>query len=343
MLDIAHRAGVSKTAVSFAFNDPSRLSEATARQILEIARELGYSRDPLGRMLNGRRTDSLGLLLPQELPRVLANPYFTHFMRGLGQICHREGLTLLLVPPLRGSLLKAIPYAAVDAFIVIGLETDRGEVQALRQRNVPFVLVDSASAPGTPSVVVDDQPGARALMAHILELGHRDIAILAFESGTQGDVTQFKGPLARRLAGYQDALEDVGLSLNDSRVTIKEVVCSASGGRDGFRSLWETEPHPTAVIATSDIVAIGALEAVHSMGIRVPDEVSIAGFDDLPAAGWVRPSLTTVHQPMEAKGRLAAESVLSEMRKEDVPTERTLYTTLIVRESTGPAPVKTTT
>jgi DNA-binding LacI/PurR family transcriptional regulator len=140
MQDVADRAKVSKSAVSLAYNDPRKLSATTLENILAAASELGYSQDPAARMLRRRRTDSLGLLLPQQLDRVLENPYYTLFMQGIGQVCQREGFTLLLAPPLRGSMLKAIPYAAVDGFIVCGLEFDRGEVTALQQRGVPSCL-----------------------------------------------------------------------------------------------------------------------------------------------------------------------------------------------------------
>jgi len=338
MSDIAKRAGVSKTAVSFAFNDPSRLSEATLRGIMDMATELGYTRDPIARMLSTRQTNSLGLLLPQELPRALANPYYAQFMRGIGQICHREGLTLLLVPPLRGSMLKAMPYAAVDGFIVCGLEIDRGEVEALRQRGVPFVLVDSETARGIPSIEIDDQGGARALMEHILRQGHRRIALLPFESGAGGDIGAYHGPLARRMAGYREALATAGLSLDDPRITIQEVICTRQDAYNAFGALWERAERPTAIVALSDIIAIGVLDAARDMGVRVPEEISVAGFDDQPEACWVRPTLTTVHQPIEAKGRLAAEMLVAALRDEDRPNQQILHTTLMVRESTGLAP-----
>lgn len=338
MSDIAERAGVSKTAVSFAFNDPSRLSEATVRGIMDVAAELGYTRDPIARMLSTRQTNSLGLLLPQELPRALANPYYAQFMRGIGQICHREGYTLLLAPPLRGSMLKAIPIAAVDGFIVSGLEVDRGEVKALRQRGVPFVLVDSDAQPGVPSVEIDDRGGARAAMDYVLGQGHRRITFLPFESGAQGDIDAYHGPLARRMAGYREALATVGLAFDDPGITVQEVICTRQDAYDAFATLWGRGERPTAIMALSDIIAVGVLDAARDLGVRVPEEVSIAGFDDQPEACWVRPTLTTVHQPIEAKGRLAAEMLVAALRDEDSPRQQTLHTTLMVRESTGPAP-----
>jgi len=160
---IAKEAGVSKTAVSFAFNDPSQLSSNTLRHIREIAEQLGYTPDPIARSMTTRRTNALGLLLPQDIATALANPFYTQFIRGIGTVCGRVGLTLMLVPPLWGSMLKAIPDATVDGFVVVGLDVDRGEIQLMRRRDVPFVMVDSDAPEDVPSVNVDDRSGARAV------------------------------------------------------------------------------------------------------------------------------------------------------------------------------------
>ena len=154
---IAKEAGVSKTAVSFAFNDPSQLSSTTLRHIREIAEQLGYTPDPIARSMTTRRTNALGLLLPQDIATALANPFYTQFIRGIGTVCGRAGLTLMLVPPLWGSMLKAIPDATVDGFVVVGLDVDRGEIQLMRRRDVPFVMVDSDAPADVPCDCFDGE------------------------------------------------------------------------------------------------------------------------------------------------------------------------------------------
>lgn len=337
MGDVAARANVSKTAVSFAFNNPARLSEATLHEILSAADELGFVRDPTARMLRTRRTNSLGVLLPQEIDRVLENPYYTQFFRGVGQTCHREGLSLLLVPPLRGSMLKAIPYAAADGFIVCGLETDRGEVRALESRGVPFVLVDSDELPGVSSIDVDEQQGMRSVVEYVLEQGHRDLLVLAFESGKVGGPAGWQGPLSRRLAGLRDALDAAGPSIDDPRIEVREVPCTRVAGADALRAAWAEGRRPTAVVAFSDIIAFGVLDVAHELGIDVPGELSVTGFDDLPEAEWCRPALTTVRQPIEAKGRMASEYLVDAVAasgKQPVHRRR-LHASLVLRESVG--------
>lgn len=341
MQDIADRARVSKTAVSLAFNEPSRLSAATLQQILAIADELGYAQDPAARMLRTRRTNSLGLLLPQQLDKVLENPYYTQFLQGIGVTCNQEGFTLLLAPPLRGSMLKSIPYAAVDGFIVSGLEYDRGEVSALRQRGIPFVLVDSEHHDGVPSVEIDDGEGMDGLVRHLLSLGHRRIAFLALETGVEGGPDNWRGPVLRRIQGARAALATAGLELDSDGITVLEVPCTRAGGVQAFHQLWAHDDHPTAVVAFSDIIALGVLDAARDAGVDVPAQLSVTGFDDLAEAQWSRPSLTTVRQPIESKGRLAAEFLVESISAGDAsrPHQQRLHTTLLVRDSTGPAPV----
>lgn len=340
MQDVADKAQVSKTAVSMAFNDNSRLSEATLKHILDTAAELGYSQDPAARMLRTRRTNSLGLLLPQQLDKVLENPYYSQFLQGIGQTCQREGFTLLLAPPLRGSMMKAIPYAAVDGFIVSGLEYDRGEVSALRQRGIPFVLVDSELHEGVPSVEIDDSEGIEQLLSHLLDLGHRRISILAIETGIDGGYTHWRGPMLRRMQGALAALGRYGLSPESDGITITEVPCTRQGGARGFQELWSRDERPTAIVAFSDIIALGVLDAAREAGVSVPGEVSVSGFDDLAEAGWASPALTTVRQPIESKGRLAAEFLVESISASDASRghQHRLHTTLLIRESTGPVP-----
>ncbi len=338
MQDVADRAGVSKTSVSFALNDPSKLSETTLKQILEAARELGFTQNPAARMLRTRRTNSIGLLLPQALDKVLENPYYTQFLQGVGQVCHREGLTLLLAPPLRGSVLKTIPYAAVDGFIVSGLEIDRGEVDALRRREIPFVLVDSDEHPNVASIEIDDGDGMRVLVEHLLAGGHRRIAFFAFESGLDTGRASWRGPLGRRMRGAAIALEAAGLSLDSPGISIHEIAHTRAAGAERFRTVWAAPERPTAIVCFSDMMAYGVLDAARTMGVSIPRDVSVAGFDDLLDSAIISPSLTTVRQPIESKGRLAAEHLVDAIASGKPHTSRRdrLQTMLLVRESTRP-------
>ncbi|APU15645.1 MULTISPECIES: LacI family DNA-binding transcriptional regulator [Actinoalloteichus] len=335
--DVAAAANVSRSAVSFAFNDPARISVATRDRILAAARSLDYAPNTVARMLQRGRTQSLGVLFPQELAKIMENPYHSRFLVGVGQVCDRESLTALLVPPVADSMLKAIPYAAVDGFIVCGLETDRGEVAELQRRGIPFVLVDSDPPEGVPSVDIDDQRGAYEVVAHLLALGHRRIAILSMESGPSVTSRGYHGPLARRRAGVAEALAGAELTLDD--VAVLEVPCTRMDGYRATKTLMAGD-RPTAIVTFSDVLAIGALDALHDLGLAVPGEVSVSGFDDLPESAWLRPRLTTVNQPILAKGRLAADFLVSAVHGEDQHPHQTLSTALIVRESTARPPAR---
>lgn len=330
--DVAKHANVSRTAVSFALNDPSRLAAATVEQILKVADELGYVRNPAARMLRTQKTHALGILFPQPLDQTFENPYYTQFLRGVGQTCQREGYTVLLVPPLRGSMIKAIPYAAVDGFIVSGLETDRGEIAALRQRRVPFVLVDSEPLDGVPSVEIDEAEAMKSVLTHLIELGHRRIGVLAFSSGVSGGPAAWRGPLARRMAGIEEACREVA----DVELLVEEVECSRQGGVDGFRRVWAESAPPSAIVTFSDVIAYGVLDAAHHAGVAVPEELSVTGFDDLPDSQWTQPSLTTVRQSIETKGRLAADHLVEAFHGSTRTEHDRLHAALVVRGSSGP-------
>ena len=330
---IAKEAGVSKTAVSFAFNDPSQLAPTTVEHIREIAERLGYTPDPIARSMTTRRTNALGLLLPQDIATSMSNPFFTQFIRGMGKVCHRAGLTLMLVPPLWGSMMKAIPHATVDGFVVVGLEVDRGEIQLMRRRDVPFVMVDSEAPEDVPSVNVDDRSGACAIMRHVLGQGHRRIAIVCMWSGKAGNIAEYTGTLAARLAGYREALEEQGLGLDAPGITLVEAPVSWEGGQDVFQQLWSASSRPTAVVAMSDIIAIGIMDTAKAHGLQLPRDLSVAGFDDVPDARLVLPGLTTVRQPVEAKGELAADLLVAALEKKHRITHHLLPTELIIRQS----------
>lgn len=331
--DVAERAGVSKTAVSFAFNDPSRLSEATVRKILAVAKELGYAPHPIARSLNIGRAGVLGLLLPQDIPTILENPFFIQFIRGIGRTCDQEAMSLMLIPPVEGSMLKAVDHAIADGFVVLGLEPQDPVVNILRQRNVPFVMVDSEPLDGVPGINIEDYQGARAAMMYALHCGHRRIAIAAFESGKEGGWREYTGTLRWRVTGYSDALATVGLSLDHSDVQIVECENSIEGGAEVFHRLWRAPSPPTIIIAMSDIIALGVIGAARQRGLEVPRDLSVIGYDDIPEAECATPPLTTVRQPIVDKGEQAAELLVQVLWGKVTSERRTLPTELVIRAS----------
>jgi alanine racemase len=331
--DIAQKAGVSKTAVSFAFNNPERLSQTTVEHIMKIAEELGYTPNPVARTLTTGRTGTIGLLVPQSIPEIIRNPFMPQFLEGIGEVCTQEGLSLMIVPPLKGSMRRAIENAAVDGFITLGLEEFKATMIVLRQRGVPFVTVDNDPIEGVSSINIDDESGAKMEMEHVLAAGHRDIVILAIRSGTQGHYEEYHGTLRLRMNGYLAALQEHGLTLDKKRIRLMECISTEKGGQSAFRDMWKSKRRPTAVVCMSDIIAIGLMEAAQEAGVRIPDELSIAGFDDIPLARLVTPALTTIAQPLTEKGRLSAELLLKTISGKITPVHHMLPTSLVVRKS----------
>src|SRR5258707_57812 len=217
--DVAERAGVSKTAVSFAFNNPDRLNTATASRILEIANELGYRPDPVARMLTQRKTGSIGILTPQDLSVIFATPFFGTFSAGIASVSEERGYGLHFISPLHGSLTRAIHRATVDGVVAIGLTDDHPEIDEIRRARLPMVLVDSATTGDAASVDVDDEGGARLAAAHLVELGHREVAVLAIE-GPRAAGSGGHGVVERRLRGYRETLAEAGIELPDDAVAV---------------------------------------------------------------------------------------------------------------------------
>ena len=171
--DVAGAAGVSKTAVSFAFNNPEKLGQATLERVLQVAHDLGYTPHPAARALSLRRSGTIGILIPQRLSTVFANQFLSELFQGLGELVEEHDLSLLLVPPLDGSLEGAIRQASVDGFISLGLSPDDEALATLALIGIPTVLIDSEGSAEHPAVNVDDAGGAEAAARHLLELGAR--------------------------------------------------------------------------------------------------------------------------------------------------------------------------
>jgi DNA-binding LacI/PurR family transcriptional regulator len=319
--DIARKAGVSKTSVSFAFNNPERLSEATLKHILKVAEELGYNPDPLASNLKTGRTGCIGLLMPQPIPAVCRNPHTFEFIEGIGEMCHEAGISLMLVPPLKGSLRRAIVRAAVDGFITMGLEPFRRTITVLQQRGVPFVTVDSDPTHGLTCVNLDDEKGAYIAMRYVLDHGHRQIAILGIRSEHSGKYQDYTGLLRRRINGYLRALDEFNLTIDDRHIRLIECSAEATEGYRAFRSLWRSGWRPTAVAAMGDILLMGVLHAAQELNLKVPADLSLIGFDDIEISSMTTPPLTTIRQPTAEKGRLATRLLLDLMEGKIVESE----------------------
>ena len=331
--DVAREAGVSKAAVSFAFNNPDRLKPETANRIKNVASAMGYRPHPVARMLTAGSTATIGILSPQALAQVFANPFFPLFAEGVASVTEDHGFGLLFISPLHGSLERAMARATVDGVIVVGLDSRHPEVESIRKAHLPTILVDAPAWAEHSAIEVDDVSGAYAAARHLLELGHRELIVLTMKPSEAADDSG--SVMARRMSGYRRAFQEFGVDLSPERVRIAQP--TFAGGEQAFLSAWEDGLRPTAVLSMSDAAAAGVLQATRQLGIAVPGDVSVVGFDDLPLTRFTDPPLTTVHQPVRRKGEEAARMLLAAISRGPLSggEHRILETRLVVRSSTA--------
>jgi DNA-binding LacI/PurR family transcriptional regulator len=334
--DVAEAAGVSKTTVSFAFNNPERLNVETAVRIRAVATSLGYRPDPVARMLASGRTGVVGVLTPQALAVIFTNPYFATFIAGVATAAEASGYALQFISPVDGSLVRAVDRASVDGVVAIGLTADHPEIAEVRRAGLPFVTVDAAPLADQPSIDVDDEGGARSAAEHLLGLGHRDILVIGIEPPEHADGMDPDGVTARRLRGYRSALEPAGVDCPDEALVVGPA--SILGGIAAVQAAWDDGRRPTAILAMSDAMGIGAMRAVRDLGLAVPTDISVVGFDDIDLAQYTDPPLTTVHQPVARKGEESVRLLLGALGRGPATAvhHQRLDTRLVVRASTGP-------
>ncbi|MEX2183299.1 MAG: LacI family DNA-binding transcriptional regulator, partial [Chloroflexota bacterium] len=318
-------------------NSPDRLAPETAVRIREVAEHLGYRPHPVARMLTMRQTMTIGVLTPQALSVIFSNPFFGAFSEGVALAAEDLGYGLHFISPLHGSLARAMGRATVDGVVAIGLSDNHPEVEQIRRAGIPIVLVDSTALPEHGSVEIDDVGGARAAGEYVASLGHRDILVIGVEPPAPGS-PEPDGVTNRRLRGYRDAFAQIGVTIPDERVMVGPA--SIEGGLAITNRAWGDGLRPTAILAMSDAMAIGAMRALRDLHLDIPGDVTVVGFDDIDLAPHVDPPLTTVHQPIRRKGEEAVRLLLTVVERRDQATaeHRRLETRLIVRSSSGPVP-----
>jgi DNA-binding LacI/PurR family transcriptional regulator len=343
---VAAAAGVSRTTVSNAYNRPDQLTPQLRRRILDVARELGYpGPDPAGRRLRQGRAGAIGVLLTERLSYAFADSAAVAFLEGLARRCEDAAQALLLLPLPRGEdSAGTVRQAVVDAFCLYSLPDRHPALVAALERHVPVVVVDAPRLAEATFVGVEDRVGARAVAQHLTGLGHRRVAVVVptlVLDGREGRVDAERQQAAayhvdrERLEGVREGLEAVGIAWEDVR--IEERANSQEAGAGAAKSLLAETPRPTALIATTDQLALGAVRGARELGLDVPAEVSVTGFDDIAEAARSQPPLTTVRQPLVDKGALAGDRLLA-LLEGGAAQDAVLPVELVVRASTGPAP-----
>ncbi len=336
--DVANFVGVSHTTVSNAFSRPDQLSPELREQILTAARSLNYpGPNPAARMLRTGFAGNIAVVYADPLAHAFQDPTTSAFFSGVAEACTEKRLGLLLLQGAEASI-HTVQNAAVDGLIIYSMSKEGETFRAIANRGLPMVIVDQPLIAKIPFVGIDDRAAARTCAQHLKDQGHKSFTIVTFPLGTDGhcgyvDEKRLKGICfevpRRRIEGYLEVLKS-----SEPKTTIKIWECvrfDEEGGRTAAESFFTDVARPTAILATSDRLAIGIMEAARVHRIRIPEDVAIVGFDDIPAASLVSPQLTTLHQPMAEKGRQAISSLLNEK----APLRLKLPTKLLIRQSCG--------
>jgi DNA-binding LacI/PurR family transcriptional regulator len=343
---LAEAVGVSRTTVSNAYNRPDQLTPELRQRILDTARRLGYpGPDPAGRRLRQGRAGAVGVLLTERLSYAFADSAAVAFLEGVARRCEdaAEALALIPLPPGEEGA-DVVRQAFVDALCIYSLPDRHPAVDAALERRLPVVVVDGPRVSATTFVGIDDRGGGRAVAEHLVGLGHRRLAVivptLVFD-GREGRVDEERLRAAsyhndrERLAGVREGLEAGGIGWET--VLIEERANSQEAGAAAASTLLAETPRPTAIVATTDQLALGAIRGARELGLEVPTELSVVGFDDIAEAARSQPRLTTVRQPLVDKGILAGDRLFALLEGSAAP-DTVLPVELRVRESTGPAP-----
>ena len=342
LADIAKAAGVSHGTASNVFSRPEIVREEVRERVKAAAEAMGYGGpDPKGRLLRAGKVNAIGVATAEPLSYFFDDPFARVMMAGISQACDATGAGISLVSAANNEQLAwNIQSALVDGFIVFCIEGGSRLVQLARERKLPFVALDLASEDGSVATIgIDNVAGAAIAARHLTGLGHRRFAVLAlqFVDGRTGPVSPEQVQTAvyagtrDRLTGYFQELSRVGV--DTSKVPVYETANDATSTIAALEAIFGVAEPPTAILAMSDRMALVALEWLSARKLKVPDDISIVGFDGVPEAAVSEPPLTTVAQPIAEIGRLAVKAILE---NDGTTNRRQLPVELIVRASSAP-------
>lgn len=342
LASLAAELGVSRTTVSNAYNRPDQLSPELRRRVLETARRLGYpGPDPVARSLRTRKAGAVGVLLTENLAYAFRDPAAVGFLEGLAMACEDAGQGLHLVPanPEREDV-AAVHRAGVDGFVVYSVPDDDPHLAAVLERPVPTVVCDQPHIGNVDRVGIDDRSAMTELANHLITLGHRRVGVVCMRLGRNRNdgfatVDRQRGAhfhvQRARLAGLSAAFEAAGVDWASVPV-VERFDHTVASGEEAAAQLLDRDPQITALICTSDILGIGAMTEARRRGLRVPQDLSVTGFDGITEAD--QSGLTTVKQPMLEKGR-AAGRLLMDTSDPSRPRTVTLATEFILGTTTA--------
>ena len=328
--DVARLAGVSQTTVSQVLNNAAAFSvpQETRQRVIDAVSQLGYIPNGLARSLRTQKTSTIASVIPD-----IANPFYPALERGIQDVAEARGHDLIVYntdgePDKERRCLDSLLRGRVDGVVGVFFHLSVADLQRLQARNIAAVLLEEPGIGGAPSadvdrVYVDNAKAAHAAVAYLLAQGHRKISML---SGPPGTLTSRTGGYVQALRGHPQAAEPHIIVTPGFTETC---------GHDGMQRALQRSPLPDAVFAANDLMAMGALRALRKAGVRVPDDLALFGFDDIPVARLLTPALSTVSQFQEQLGRRAAELLFERMENPEVGAGRSeeLPFELMIRDS----------
>jgi LacI family transcriptional regulator len=327
--EIAKLSGVSRSTVSRVINDDPRVRQETRQRVLQIIQQVNYQPNALARSLAGFLTRNISLVIPEGVTRLFSDPYFPILIQGVSIACnaHDYSVMLWLAEPEyeRRMISRVTNNKLIDGVIIASMLTDDPLIKALAQENLPFILIGRNPLYDQISYVdVDNQNATRTAIAHLLRLQYRRIATI---TGPQNMIAGLD-----RLEGYKQALRQWDMPIDPDLIVEGDF-----SEESGYIAMQRLIPRrPEAVFAASDYMAIGAMRALRENGLRIPQDLAIVGFDDIPMAARTDPPLTTVRQPIQKTGATAAEALIDLIEfPQTGPRRVILPTELVIRGSCG--------
>ncbi|EGL83309.1 transcriptional regulator, LacI family [Caldalkalibacillus thermarum TA2.A1] len=332
--DVAKEAQVSIATVSKVINDTGRISEKTRKRVLEAMEKLRYQPSVVASALTGKRTNTLGLLIPD-----LANPFFAEVARHVEDRGQEKGFNVIMCstdynPAKEAKYISLLKQKQVDGIILgSGFYNDQ-MIAELQQENFPLVMISQEiPALDIDTVSVDDFMGGYQVTQYLLSLGHRRIGVIA--ESFQDNPANVRWSSKERIRGYREALEAAGIGFDEDLVFISNSTIEA--GKRVAGALLDAGPHPTAIFALNDVLAIGTIKAVRERGLKIPEDIAIVGFDDTILATIVDPPLTTVAQPIRDMGYQAMDLLIEKIEGKENTTKRIILSPqLMIRQTTCP-------
>lgn len=325
LTDVAREARVSTATVSRCLNTSAKVAETTRKRVMQAVERLGYMPNFGARALAAKRTYTIGAIIP-----TMENAIFARGLQAFQEVLNDKGYTLLVSstayqPALEAEQIRTLLARGADGLLLIGYERASEVYQFLRDRGKP-VLLAWAHRPDDPQAAIgfDNRAAMKALAHHVLAQGHRQLAVIS-------GVLRGNDRATERLVGIHQAAAEAGI--DPARLPVIETPYAIENGSVAFESLMKMAPRPTAVMCINDVLAVGAMRQARKMGLDVPGDVSVTGFDDIELASLVTPQLSTVHVPHRQMGRLAAEELVRMVEGESAGASLRLDSPLRLRGS----------